>query len=93
MHSDRLDEIRSGAITRMERTERNMRLGIFGAVLVELLLFVIAFSIVDFSNRIERLIFILAVLSYTIVALGLAALGAHVTRSVGRVVAALDTAR
>ena len=91
MTTERLDTIRSGVLARMERAERNMRLGIFGAALAELALFVIAFELVDLSNRLERLVFILSVLSFTIIVLGLAALGAHVTRSVGRVLAAIDT--
>jgi hypothetical protein len=90
MTTDRLDSIRNSVLTRMERAERNMRLGIFGAALTELALFVIAFQLVDMGNRLERLVFVLSVLSFTIIALGLAALGAHVTRSVGRVLSALD---
>ena len=90
MDSERLDTIRHSVLTRMERAERNMRLGIYGAALTELLLFVVAFLLVDLSNRLERLVFVLSILSYTIIVLGLVALGAHVTRSVGRVIAALD---
>jgi uncharacterized membrane protein len=91
MPADRLDTIRTSVLDRMERAERNMKLGIFGALIVELLLFGVAFTMVDWDNRIERLLFIFAVLTYTITALGLAALGAHVTRSVGRVLAAMET--
>ena len=88
--TERLDAIRGSVLARMERADRNMRLGIFGAVFVELLLFGAAFALVDMSDRLERLIFVMSILSYTIILLGLAALGAHVTRSVGRVVAAMD---
>ena len=76
----------------MERAEKNMKLAIFGALLVELALFGVAFAMVNWDDRIERLLFVFAVLSYTIIALGLAALGAHVTRSVGRVLAAMEPA-
>jgi len=93
MAIDRLDSIRNSVLTRMERAERNMQLGILGAALTELALFVIAFRLVDMNNRLERLVFVLSVLSFTIVVLGLAALGAHVTRSVGRVLAVMDTPR
>jgi hypothetical protein len=92
MTADRLDTIRQSVLTRMERAERNMRLGIYGAALTELLLFVIAFKLVDFSDRLERLLFVLSILSYTIIVLGLVALGAHVTRSVGRLAALVDAA-
>ena len=90
MTNERLDTIRTSVLTRMERAERNMRLGIYGAALTELLLFVVAFRLVDMSNRLERLVFVLSILSYTIIVLGLVALGAHVTRTVGRLLAAVD---
>jgi hypothetical protein len=90
MTNERLDSIRTSVLTRRERAERNMRLGIYGAALTELLLFVVAFRLVDMSNRLERLVFVLSILSYTIIVLGLVALGAHVTRTVGRLLAAVD---
>ncbi len=86
----KLDQIRSSVLDSMERSERNMKLGIFGAVFVEMALFLVAFTMVDWSNHTERLLFIFSVMSYTIVALGLAALGAHVTRTAARLAAALD---
>ena len=90
MNSERLDEVRRGVLDQMERAERNRKLAILGAAAVELVLFLVAFMMIDWSVRIERLVFVLAVLSYTILVLGLAALGAHVTRSSGRILAALD---
>ena len=89
MTSNRLDTIRVGVLDRMERAQRNMRLGILGAAITELALFVVAFTMIDWSDRLERLLFIFSVLGYTIVVLGLVALAAHVTRSVGRVITAL----
>jgi len=93
MSTERLDSLRRSVLTQMERAERNMRLGIFGAAVAELALFVIALRLVDMDNRLERLMFVLAVLSYTIIVLGLVALGAHVTRATGRVIAAMDASR
>lgn len=90
MNSERLDEVRVSVLDRMERAERNRKLAIFGAAAVELVLILVAFMMVDWDVRIERLVFVLAVLSYTIIVLGLAALGAHMTRSSGRILAALD---
>lgn len=90
----RLDAIRANVLDRMERAERGVRLGILAAGVAELALFVVAFVMVDWSSRVERLMFVFAVISYTIIALGLVALGAHVSRSVGRVLAVLaDDAR
>lgn len=92
MANDRLDAIRGSVLDRMEKAERNVRLAIMGAALAEMGLFIVAFLLVDWDNRLERLLFVFAVLSYTTIALGLVALGAHVTRSVGRVLSVLDAA-
>jgi hypothetical protein len=89
-HTASLDAIRRRVLDRMARAERNMRLGIAGAAIAELALFVIAFAMLDWQSRLERMLFVFAILGYTIVVLGLVALGAHVTRSVGRVLAAMD---
>ena len=86
----KLDQVRSSVLDKMERSDRNVKLGIIGAVLVETGLFAVAFLMVDWTNHTERLLFIFSVMSYTIVALGLAALGAHVTRTAARLAAALD---
>lgn len=88
-----LDAIRSGVLARMERHTRNTRLAIAGAVLVELLFLGIAAGRMEFSNRVELLMFSFFVLTYTIVLLGLAALGAHVSRVGDRVLAAMLTNR
>ena len=86
---DRLDDVRRSVLDRMEHAERLVRLAVFGAALAELALFAVALTMVDWNDRLERLLFVFSVISYTIIALGLAALGAHVTRSVGRVLAAI----
>ena len=90
MTNDRLDTIRTGVLDRMERAQRTMRMAIFGAALTELALFAIAFTMVDWDDRFERLLFIFSVLNYTIIAFGLFALGAHVSRSAARVLAAME---
>ena len=89
MQNDRLDDIRGSVLDRMERAERNMKLGIFGAALAELALFAIAFFMIDWDVRLEKLLFVFAILTYTIIALGLVALGSHVSRSAARILAAL----
>jgi hypothetical protein len=90
--SQRLDEIRGSVLDRMERAERNVRLAIMGAAVAEMALFVVAFALVDWHNHTEKLLFVFSVLSYTTIAFGLIALGAHVSRSAARVLGALDTA-
>ncbi|MEO5903122.1 MAG: hypothetical protein ABIQ55_03830 [Gemmatimonadaceae bacterium] len=90
--SQRLDDIRGSVLDRMERAERGVRLAIAGAAVAEMALFVVAFTLIDWNNHIERLLFIFSVLSYTTIAFGLVALGAHVTRSVARLAGALEAA-
>jgi hypothetical protein len=87
--SSRLDDIRIGVINRMERHARNVKLAMFGAAVIELLLIALAAAKLQFSNRFEVLVFAFFLMTYTIVLLGLAALGAHVSRVGDRVIAAL----
>lgn len=89
MKRNDLDDIRESVLDRMERTARLTRLAMFAAVAVEGLLMVIALLTLDWSNDTQVLMFVFSVLGYTIVGLGLAALGAHVSRVGARVVAAL----
>ena len=87
--SNPLDDVRTQVLDSMERSDRNFRLAFYGAAAAELALIVIAFAMIDWSNRTERIIFVLSVLTYTIIVLGLAALGAHVTKTAARLAAAL----
>jgi len=89
-HATDLDAMRESVLDRLERHARNVRLAVFGAAAVEALLIAIAIVKLDFSNRFEVIVFLLFVLSYSIVALGLVALGAHVSRVGDRVLAALE---
>jgi predicted RND superfamily exporter protein len=90
-HSGRLDAIQAGVLDRMERAEKLMKISVIGAAILEAGLFVIALYLVDWKDPVQRLMFIFAVLSYTIIALGLVALGGHVTRTAARILAAMGT--
>lgn len=74
----------------MDRDAQRVRLTVLGAAMMEGLLMVIALLKIDWKNDTQVLMFVFSVLGYTIIALGLAALGAHVSRVGARVVAALD---
>ena len=87
-----LDAIRASVLTQMERHERSVKLAILAAALAEAVLLGMALWLVDFSNRFEIVVLVLAVLSYTIIAFGLLALGAHVSRVGDRILAALPPA-
>jgi len=84
-----LDAIRAGVLRRVEQHDRHVRLAIGGAVVLELLMLAIAVLKLQFSNRFEVVVFALFVLTYTILVLGMFALGAHVSRVGDRVLAAL----
>jgi hypothetical protein len=84
------DNIRENVLARMDRHARVTRLAILGAALFESLLMAVALLRVDWKNETQVLLFLFFVLSYTIVALGLIALGAHVSRVGARIVAALE---
>ena len=92
-HTTDLDAMRDSVLDRLERHTRNVRLALFGAATVEALLIAIAIVKLDFSNRFEVVVFVLFVLTYSIVGLGLLALGAHVSRIGDRVLAALEGLR
>jgi hypothetical protein len=83
-------DIQASVLDRMERADRLVRATIIIAALIEAGIFAIAIYLVDWNDPTQRLLFIFSVLSYTIVALGLVALGGHVTRSAGRILAALE---
>jgi hypothetical protein len=85
-----LDEVRASALARIERSERNFKLSFFAAAAIETL-FIISFVLLaDLSNRVHLLILISTVSSYSIIVLGLVALGSHINRSVLRVLKAVE---
>ena len=89
---DRLDEVRRDALARVDAAERNYRLAFFGGVALEGLFIALFLFAADLSNRTHVLLLLATVMSYSLVILGLAALGAHVTRSTLRVLQAVDAA-
>ena len=86
-----IDDIREGVLRRIDRQANLIRLAIIGAVAVEALMLALALRLIDWKDRTHVLLLIFSVLGYTIIVLGLAALGAHVSRAANRVVAVLQT--
>ena len=93
MQTEQLDTIRAGVLAQMERTDRWVRLGILGAAALEAALIAILLLTVDFKNPTARLILLSSFVGYSMLALGLLALAAHVTRVVRRVVTLLAPGR
>ena len=91
MPASTVDDIREGVLRRMERQATMIRVAIVGAVAIEALMLGLVLWLIDWSDRTQVVMFVMGVLGYTIVVLGLAALGAHVSRCCNRVVAVLET--
>ena len=85
-----LDAVRSEVLARINRSERNFKLAFFAAVAVEALFLVTFLLAADLSNRMHLLLLIATVGSYSIVVLGLVALGAYVNRGILRILKAVE---
>jgi hypothetical protein len=85
-----LDTVRAAALARIDRSERNFKLAFFAAAIVESAFIVAFFLLADLSNRMHVLLLISTVSSYSIVVLGLVALGAHINRGIARLLKALE---
>jgi hypothetical protein len=85
-----LDEVRAAALARIDRSERNFKLAFFAAAIVEFAFLVSFLFLADLSNRVHLLLLISTVSCYTIVAVGLFALGAHINRCIARVLKAVE---
>jgi hypothetical protein len=72
------------ALDRIEASQRMFRLALAGAVMLEALLIGALLLLVDFSDRLQALVFVSAVGGYTLIALGLVMLAAHVDRTLMR---------
>jgi hypothetical protein len=75
----------------MERGDKLVRGAIVAAAVVEALLLAAALFIADWSNPLHRLVFLLSILTYSVIACGLIALAGHISRSIGRVLVALES--
>ena len=85
-----LDEVRAAAIARVERSDRNFKLAFIGAGVVESAFILSFILLADLSDRLHLLLLISTVSCYSIVVLGLFALGAHVNRGIARVLKAVE---
>ncbi|HEX6717710.1 MAG TPA: hypothetical protein VF088_11405 [Pyrinomonadaceae bacterium] len=85
-----LDRVRAAALARIDRSERNFKLAFIGAAIVESAFIVSFLLLADLSNRLHVLLLISTVSCYSIVVLGLVALGAHINRGIARVLKAVE---
>ena len=85
-----LDRVRAAALARIDRTERNFKLAFLGAALLESAFFISFLLLADLTNRLHLLLLIATVGCYSILALGMFALGAHFNRGLARVLKAVE---
>ena len=88
-----LDEVRDTALASIERSERNFKLAFMVAAVWEALFLLAYILAADFSNRLHLLLLIATVGSYSMVVIGLVALGAHINRGVLRILKAIELLR
>jgi hypothetical protein len=79
-----MSDIAKLALDRIERSQRNFKLALVGAVMLEALLLGVLLWLTDFDDRVQALIFVSAVGGYTLIALGLIMLATHVDRTLLR---------
>lgn len=90
IQDERLDSIREGVLDRMEAAQRLVRFGLGAAALLELAMLAACILLVDWGDRTQVLLFVIFILSYFIIMLGMVTLAGHVTTATGRILAALD---
>jgi hypothetical protein len=85
-----LDSVRAAALARIDRSERNFKLAFLAAAVIESAFIVSFVLLADFSNRLHLLLLISTVSCYSIIVLGLVALGSHMSRGIARVLKGLE---
>jgi hypothetical protein len=91
IESKRLDDMREGVLDRMEAGRRVVHYVTLAAALLEAAMLAACIILVDWSDRTQVLLFLIFILSYFIIMLGMFALGAHVTSATARILAVLET--
>jgi hypothetical protein len=87
-----IDEIRRASLDRIDRTEKHYKAAFFGAAILELFFLAGFLMLADFkSNRMHLLLFLATIAIYSIVMLGLVALGSLANRNALRILKALES--
>ena len=85
-----IDGIRGAALNRIERSERQYKIVFFAAAIIEAFFLAGFLLLADFSNRLHLLLLIATIAIYTILALGLVALGSYINRNTLRTLKAIE---
>ena len=93
MTTSEIDRARRAALDRIDRAERGYKFAFVVAALVEASFLGAFVLLADLGDRLHLLLLLMFVGTYTLVAVGLLVLGAHVNRCAERVLRALDEPR
>jgi hypothetical protein len=91
MASEQIDQVRRAALDRIEKGERAIKLAVLAGGALEAAFLVAFLLLADLSDRLHLLLGLSTVATYSLVAMAIVALGAHVNRCTGRVLQAIDT--
>jgi hypothetical protein len=89
--TNHLNGVRGAALDRIEKSERNFKLGMIIFAILESTFLILFFFIMDRSNKLHVLLFVAAVGFYTLIILGLVVLGLHIRRDTRLVLKAIET--
>jgi hypothetical protein len=85
-----INAVRQTALDRIDRSERHYKITFLGAAIIEVFFIAGFLLLADFSNRMHVLLLITTIATYSILALGLVALGVHINRNTLRVLNAVE---
>lgn len=86
----RLDRARAGVLDRMEAGRKTLRIAAAAAALLEVGMLVACVLLVDWHDRQQVLLFVIFLLSYFIIMLGMVSLAGHVTASTARILHVME---
>jgi len=90
MAENRLNEIRGKALNRVEKSERNLKLGIIAFLILDTAFFIVFLLVMDFSNKLHVLIFMASGGFYLLLLIGLIVLGLLIRRDTQLLLRAID---
>src|SRR4051812_4929324 len=93
MSSNPLDQVRGTVLDRIERRERQYKMVFLFAAVVEAAFLLTFLVLADLANRLHLLLLLSTVAVYGILALGLIALGVHVSWCAERVIQAIEASQ
>ena len=90
MAENRLNEIRGKALDRVEKSERNLKLGVIAFLILDTAFFIVFLLVMDFSNKLHVLIFMASGGFYMLLLVGLIVLGLLIRRDTQLLLRAID---